>query len=286
MALLTTGMTKGLVVDCGHLETNILPLYDMRPLLPYVTTTPLAGRSLGLRLRALLLGHGRYIPPSTLHLSLAPQNPVPVALLTPDLLEDMKTRVLFCSPVKMPHEEEDRLVEYKNLSIATDLYYPIALPDGGKANLWIPGWVRERAAEVLFEGDEDEPSVVYTILDCLLKLQPDLRKHMVGSLLIIGGTSLLPGFHARLKQELLQIMKAPTESERKRYSSLLQLWESVKFIESPEESGRVFMNNVRGWIGGSLMGSLKLSGEEMSREKFAGQVMDWSIGNWNSEAET
>ncbi len=41
----------------------------------------------------------------------------------------------------------------------------------GRGTLIIPGWVRERAAEVLFEGgDVDESSVVEVILDCLMRV--------------------------------------------------------------------------------------------------------------------
>lgn len=37
---------------------------------------------------------------------------------------------------------------------------------------------------------------------------------------------------------------------------------------------------------GSLVGSLKLSGEEITKEKFSGNVTDWSIGNWSNASET
>ena len=64
---------------------------------------------------------------------------------------------------------------------------------------------------------------------------------------------MIPGFQSRLKQELLRLMRDPTTFEKKRYSSLLRLQNSVRFIDSPEDNkgaGRIFMNNVRGWIGG------------------------------------
>jgi actin-related protein 10 len=42
----------------------------------------------------------------------------------------------------------------------------------GKSWLLVPGWVRERAAEVLFENDndDDQKSVVEAILDALCKV--------------------------------------------------------------------------------------------------------------------
>ncbi|KAF7722548.1 hypothetical protein EC973_002972 [Apophysomyces ossiformis] len=251
MALLTTGLTTGLVIDCGHLETSVLPIYCTRPLIPYITTTPLAGRTVSKQLHSLLLDHGRYIPPSNLHLSLAPHSSIPSKLLTAERLEDIKTRLLFCSPLLINSEEQDKITAYKNFSSATDLYYPIALEDGAKATLLIPGWIRERTVEVLFEGDEDEPGLAHCILNGLLKVQPDLRKPLVSSLLVIGGISLFPGFQSRLKQELLRLLRDPPPYEKKKYEPLLRLHKSIKFLDCPEEkgAGRVFMNNVRGWIG-------------------------------------
>ncbi|CAO3695456.1 unnamed protein product [Rhizopus stolonifer] len=257
MALFTTGLTTGLVIDCGNLETTVLPIYVARPLIPYISTTPLAGKSITNRLRDLLYEHGRFIPPSNLHMSLAPQTSIPSQLLTPELLEDIKTRALFCSPLMIGQQQEmsdpmSKSEAYKNFSSATDLYYPITLKDNSRGTLLIPGWVRERTVEVLFEGDEDELSVPLCIMDSLLKLQPDLRKPLISSMLLIGGVSLIPGFQSRIKQELLRIMRDPTEHEKRRYKSLLKLHKSIGFLDNPEEkgAGRIFMNNVRGWIGG------------------------------------
>lgn len=48
--------------------------------------------------------------------------------------------------------------------------------DTGQGTLFIPGWVRERAAEVLFEGgDVDESSVAEVVLDALLKVADDSK---------------------------------------------------------------------------------------------------------------
>jgi hypothetical protein len=51
----------------------------------------------------------------------------------------------------------------------------------GRGTLVIPGWIRERAAEVLFEGgDVDESSVAEVILEALLKaLHVSLSYHII-----------------------------------------------------------------------------------------------------------
>jgi actin-related protein 10 len=64
---------------------------------------------------------------------------------------------------------------YKRHSIASDIQMPVTPPPSsgglGRGVLIIPGWVRERAAEVLFEGgDVDEVSVTEVILESLLKV--------------------------------------------------------------------------------------------------------------------
>lgn len=65
---------------------------------------------------------------------------------------------------------------YQRHSTATDLLIRVEPPPAqqhgtGRGTLVIPGWVRERAAEVLFEGgDVDESSVAEVILDSLLKV--------------------------------------------------------------------------------------------------------------------
>lgn len=66
---------------------------------------------------------------------------------------------------------------YMRHSTATDLCLKVNPPASqqtgtGLGTLIIPGWIRERGSELLFEGgDVDESSVAEVILDCLLKAQ-------------------------------------------------------------------------------------------------------------------
>ena len=65
---------------------------------------------------------------------------------------------------------------YKRHSTASDIQMRVLPPSAqqtgtGRGTLLIPGWIRERAAEILFEGgDVDESSLAETILDALLKV--------------------------------------------------------------------------------------------------------------------
>lgn len=205
------------------------------------------------RLRKLIVDHGRLILPSTLHRSIAPRTHIPQTLLTPDVIEDIKTRICIVSPVPVSGDSSSDPVDlWKDFSAATDLYHPIATTAEGKSWLFVPGWVRERAAEVLFENDndDDQKSVVEAILDSLCKVQPDIRKPLISNVLLIGGTAMLPGFRTRLHQELLRVMRSPTESEKRHYASVLRLHQYLTFAD--ENGGDVFKSNVRAWIGGKL----------------------------------
>jgi len=191
---------------------------------------------------------------------------------------------------------------YTRHSTATDLRMKVVPPSSqqtgtGRGTLIIPGWIRERAAEVLFEGgDFDESSVAEVILESLLKVPVDLRKTMASSILVVGGTSMLPGFIPRLHAELIRALAPPqtsvTQSSRPnrtpvpsydRYASLRALVPYFAILNNPSaratastseraaaNSGRApaFMPSLMAWVGGSLAGAMKISGAEVTREKW------------------
>ncbi|ORY99029.1 actin-domain-containing protein [Syncephalastrum racemosum] len=264
LALLTTGKTTGLVIDCGHLETTVLPIYCGRPLPMMVHATPLAGRAIAQRLRTLLLEHGRLIDTQSYQTREIPAHrSIPPELLTTAIVEDIQTRCIFVSPTSLTSHDEDM---YRESSAAHDLFYRL---DTG--SLWIPGWVRERAADILFTGDKEEEvqSITECILDCVAKTPTDLRRPLIGSLLIIGGTAMIAGLRMRLQQELAAALQQPKYQQ--------QLVGSPAFLtEDQNDAGHVFSPNCRAWVGGSLAGSLKLIKVSIQREQFDGQVPDWS----------
>jgi actin-related protein 10 len=158
----------------------------------------------------------------------------------------------------------------------------------GRGTLIIPGWVRERAAEVLFEGgDVDESSVAEVILDCLMRVGHsilfglqfrfvtgsqvplDLRKTLISSILIVGGTAMLPGLIPRLRKELARALDRPTNGGLRRYdpyAPLKSLASSIAIVNDPApppsassaaaNAGKApaFTPALFPWIGGSLAG--------------------------------
>lgn len=383
LSLFSTGRITGLVLDCGNLESVVLPIFAARPLYPQLQTTPLAGAQLSSHLRALLLLFGTYLPPPT-SLSAAVNIPaanrstrVPQEVLTDSVIEEIKTRCCFVGDVlgasvdareatpaaddgselelppsdttqsesefsqsgfdsnfssqqtssefsvishsRVPPADNRRgeshlqalAMMYTRHSTATDLHTPVTPPPSqqtgtGRGTLIIPGWIRERAAEVLFEGgDVDESSLAEVILDALLKVPVDLRKTLASSILVVGGTAMLPGFIPRLHGELLRATAPPPASPRQptrqdkppppqydRYASLRPLVPYFAILNNPSpppsmseraanNAGKSpgFSPAIMAWIGGSLAGSLKTGGVEVAREK-------WDEANTNHDPDT
>ncbi|KAJ3554718.1 hypothetical protein NM688_g2965 [Phlebia brevispora] len=192
---------------------------------------------------------------------------------------------------------------YTRHSTATDLRVrvepPLSQQTGtGRGTLIVPGWVRERAAEVLFEGgDVDESSVAEVILDSLLKVPVDLRKTLASAILVVGGTPMLPGFIPRLQAEIIRAISPPSPSEpssrppsrpgRPRpppydcYVALRPLVPYIAILNNPapppptssraaENAGKApaFTPATVAWVGGSLAGALKTGGAEVARERW------------------
>ncbi|KAJ6513068.1 fungal-specific actin related protein [Mycena sanguinolenta] len=203
---------------------------------------------------------------------------------------------------------------YKRHSTATELQMrvvpPVAQQTGtGRGTLIIPGWVRERTTEVLFEGgDIDESSVAEVILDSLLKVPVDLRKTLASSILVVGGTSMMPGFIPRLQQELVRAVGPPPTPSRPSarsdrpdrpslpsydpYASLRPLLPYFAIVNNPSpptgtttravaNAGKApaFTPATLAWVGGSLAGSLKTGGAEVNREQ-------WDMAEANRDGET
>ncbi|KAJ6507969.1 fungal-specific actin related protein [Mycena vitilis] len=199
---------------------------------------------------------------------------------------------------------------YQRNSTATDLQMrvvpPLAQQTGtGRGTLIIPGWVRERTAEVLFEGgDVDESSVAEVILDSLLKVPVDLRKTLASSILVVGGTSMLPGFIPRLQHELVRAVgppPAPTRHSSRAdkqplppydpYATLRPLLPYFTILNNPSppagttaravaNAGKApaFSPATMAWVGGSLAGSLKTGGVEVNREQ-------WDMAGANGDGD-
>lgn len=169
---------------------------------------------------------------------------------------------------------------YMNHSTAMDLtmrVMPSVDTGTGRGTLVIPGWIRERAAEVLFEGgDVDEASMAEVVLDALLKVPVDLRRTLASCILVTGGTPMLPGFIPRLHKELHRALTPPASTRAQgrlappqydRYAPLRPLLPHFAILNNPSPPSEVlskasanagkapaFAPASMAWVGASLAG--------------------------------
>ncbi|CAO3573121.1 unnamed protein product [Mortierella alpina] len=233
LALLTTGIATGLVIDCGHLETSALPIYAFRPMTPFIRTTPRAGKFLSAHLKQLL----REKCPISLAENPTDLRTIPEGMLTSAFLENIKTRLLFASPLIITArdniKEEEMNNNYRDVSTSSEVLVDVWLEEEqARGILAIPGWIRERASECLFNGDEDAESLTDTILESILKAPSDLRRPLISSMLLIGGTAQLPNLQNRLLQEIKRSLQT-----NPRWKTLSGLADSARFLDqlTPED---------------------------------------------------
>ena len=140
--------------------------------------------------------------------------------------------------------------------------------------LEVPGLVREAAAEVLFtHSDEpDSRSVAQLLLDAVAEAHVDLRRELLRNVLIVGGISRLPGFLARLKTELLNLI---ADGYRPQLARTLV---DIQFYQFPREvAGQLFC----AWLGGSIFGSVDDNLDQRSLTKKQWQAKRW-VPDWTN----
>lgn len=134
----------------------------------------------------------------------------------------------------------ERAEQFRNedpaLKACSDVEYPIK---GGQV-ITIPGRLRETAFEVLFGHDNERNSLPYLILDAIAACPVDIRKDLAANMFLIGGTVMAPGMTARVKAELLALLKQPL------YDSL-QFINDIRFHSAPAKP------NLAAWLGGNCV---------------------------------
>ncbi|KAJ6623966.1 actin-domain-containing protein [Mycena sp. CBHHK59/15] len=318
LSLLAVGRITGLVVDCGHLESVALPVnISARPLFPHLRTTPLAGARLTSHLRALLLLFGTYLPPPT-SLSAAanipaanrsmrvPQEEIKARCCfvgealggshdTRDATPGDESSEMDLPPSDSTHSESDFSHAGRDtsseFSIISHPRVPSADNPRGEGHLQALATLyqrhstatelqmRVRTAEVLFEGgDVDESSTAEVILDALLKVPVDLRKTLASSILVVGGTSMLPdSSRVAPPQRPPDILQDRIDPLHHRMILMLppaapSLFRHPEQPESPPATSAraganagkapAFSPATMAWVGGSLAGSLKTANRD------------------------
>ncbi|OUC42618.1 actin [Trichinella nativa] len=258
------GTQTALVVDVGNYETQVMAIFDGVPLIQSFQVAPVASRAV-LKFVSFV-AQNYFIQLVNVHFSFLyffrrlrdliinrcfaySQGSMCPALECAEIfqdhiLEDIKAKICFVTNMERGHMY-DRAENEQNAEKPTPPPNVEYVLDEDKV-LIINGCIRELAAEIIFLYDEDGNSIPQLIIESILRCPIDIRKVVAERILVIGGGCMIPGFMARLKEELLDNL---SRSDRFAEKTAIR---KVKFFKSPAAE------NYMAWLGGSVIGSLDI----------------------------
>ncbi|XP_050080688.1 actin-related protein 10 [Anopheles maculipalpis] len=234
VVLATLAVETALVVDIGYKEAVVVPVFCGVQALYAAEAQPLAAESVHAEIRRQLLENG-----------------VDEKLLTETIVEDIKIRTCFVTTAE--RAAKFRQPDDASIKPCPDVDYPAK----GDAMIKVTGRLRETAYEVMFPEDNDRLGLPYIILNAILKCPRDTRVPLANNLILIGGSTMVQGLTARLKSELLKLLKSDLYKDR-------LFLQTFKFHSAPAEA------NFTAWLGGSIYGATDLVlTKSISREAYS-----------------
>lgn len=210
LSLYSSGRTTGLVYDSGDGVTHVVPVYEAFSMRHAINRMDLAGRDLTNYMRDILCEAGASFSSSG----------------ELEIVKDIKEKKCY---VALDFEEEMKIFEEGN---SKDTEYE--LPDGTVISF---GSQQIRCPEALFKPSflgKDIRGAHETAYDSVQKCDVDLRRELLGSVTLSGGSTMFPGIKERLEKDISGL--APTSVK-------------VKVIAPVERKFSV-------WIGGSVLSTL------------------------------
>jgi len=272
VSLFSLGVNTGLVLDVGHREATVVPVYEGVPILAAWQAQPLAGEAVREAVRADLICRGLVTS------SVVGDRPGRLGdnpeLLTEDLVRDITLRCCFVTNINRGRQLREVTERPEERSPTTSLAHLAPLvnyPISGSQFLQVDGITREGSSEMLWNLDNDYISVASMVLDSILACPLDCRRQLANSLVIIGGTSMMPGFKSRLNQELKSLL-----SDNK-YDQL-----NINHFKIYKPPGQP---NYTSWLGGAIFGATDVVvTRSLTREQYLKDpaVPDWSNLRFNT----
>ena len=179
MALVNAGLSTGLVVEIGEGMAFIVPIQEGEVLNYAVNRLTLGGVDVNENLKNYLMQEG-------VSLNYSAQK---------EILRDIKEKLCYVA--------EDVNTESAN-SYKMNIRRPYTLPDGSVVQV---GNSRFMAPEILFTPGMlgyNTMSITQAIIDSVSKVPPEVKRAMLGNIVLSGGSTKFPGFERRLEKELDQ----------------------------------------------------------------------------------
>ncbi|KAJ6226836.1 actin-related protein [Anaeramoeba flamelloides] len=262
LALVPFKKHVGLVIDLGHSESTVVPVYQEIPLYSKIEYCSLAFDSVVKSLRSISLNELKETN-KEVH-SIAEKLPETIwkeiAAKTCFVLEQ--------SPLILKKENKEK----KKKEFIADINYPCLDNEGNDTSITISGKARSNAAEILFNGNSqnDYEGIPYRILECLMSCNSDITIALSQNLILTGGTSMVPGCRLRLENEINWLLENDPH-----FKKLKGLQGKLIFQKHP------FFNNYLSWIGGSVFGYLEIMNEKFVSLQTFKQMGLKSIPNWS-----
>lgn len=210
LSLFSTGRTRGLVVESGQGITHAVPVFEGYAIPHAIFKMEIAGQDITDKVRQQMEQEFGIEQAHNLQ-----------------VMQALKEKVCtvagsYFAAMKGPDASDEEAKSFE-------------LPDG--KIIQVSKAIRTGSPEILFgDGDPNNPSVQKICNEAITTCDLDFRQDLVRSLVVAGGTSMLPGLASRLKSELASTL--PSELARQ--------------VEVCVDSQR----RHAAWIGGSMFASL------------------------------
>lgn len=235
-AAFASGKSTALVVDIGHGVTSVTPVYDGLVLKRGMQKQLFAGAALNEEVDKAFNDRQIDIPP---HFSVkrkgAPETGKDAVLSLP---EGLTTSFLAAERTRVVEEFKESALQiyettYDEATAAQRPPRTFEFPTGRQEVFKAE---RFGIPEALFTTTESRVSLQEMIKNAISSTEVDLRPLLLQNIIITGGSSLIPGFEARLQAEILQV------------------YQGAKVRVSA--AGNTVERKCAGWLGGSILASL------------------------------
>jgi len=178
LALISVGITTGIVVESGDGTTWVVPIMNGKIIYQAVQKLNLAGADVNHSLKTLLMKEGISISSSSVD----------------EIIKDMKEKYCyFVLDPKNPPKTGDK--------------YSFTMPDGSNIN--VPNYIFFEAPEVLFRPSiigSNAMNIPQAVIECLKNVDDAYWAELLSHIVLSGGNFTYNGFEERFKLELNQLI--------------------------------------------------------------------------------